>query len=255
MRRGYLGVWILLAAAIAIAGLLLPPREFSHRVHSVASNPTPTVSPASVDSDGDGWSDTAESVIGTDLLAACGNNAWPADIDSDMFVDTADIAPLSAAFGNGVPDEAPHRYDLAPDPPLPPPNAFVDTADIARMTSIFGEGCGLTGGVLATFEVTGETFKAWVTNPQTVQQLFDLRDGKSNANIPNGRILAGAGRGGHNAPWSWHLDPVDINMAEAAIEVCDATPSYVEANRSYFIDVVGRYCPWSARLVELVDYR
>jgi hypothetical protein len=62
-----------------------------------------------------------------------------------------------------------------------------------------------------------------------------------NAHIPNGRILSGAGRARHNAPWSWHLDPVDIQMAEAAIEVCDATPSYVEAHRDYFVGVVGRY--------------
>jgi len=28
------------------------------------------------------------------------------------------------------------------------------------------------GGVLATFDVVGERFKVWVTNPETVQQLF-----------------------------------------------------------------------------------
>ena len=44
-------------------------------------------------------------------------------------------------------------------------------------------------------------------------------------------------------------------MAEVAVEVCDATPSYVEANQDYFVDVVGSYCPWSAQLVGLVDYR
>ena len=40
-------------------------------------------------------------------------------------------------------------------------------------------------------------------------------------------------------------------MAEVAIEVCDATPSYVEANLDYFIQL-GHYCPWSAQLVGLL---
>ncbi len=84
-------------------------------------------------------------------------------------MDTSDIVPLTGAFGDSVPTEAPPRYDISPDPPLPPPNAFIDTADIAKLTSLFGQGCSLAGGVLATFNVAGEAFKAWVTNPQTVQ--------------------------------------------------------------------------------------
>ncbi len=202
------------------------------------------------ESDGDGWSDAAEATIGTNPALACGVNAWPPDINDDGVSDITDIDALAGVFAQAVPP-APARYDIAPDPP----DGVVDITDLDRLAGLFGMSCSLAGGVLATFEVAGETFKTWVTNPQTVQQLFDLRDGKSNAHIPNGRILAGAGQGGHNAPWSWHLDPVDIQMEEAAIEVCDATPSYVEANRDYFIENVGWYCPWSARLIQLVDYR
>lgn len=40
-------------------------------------------------------------------------------------------------------------------------------------------------------------------------------------------------------------------MVEAAIEVCDGTPSFVEDEVDYFVDTVGRYCPWSARLIEV----
>ena len=42
-------------------------------------------------------------------------------------------------------------------------------------------------------------------------------------------------------------------MAEAAIEACDATPSYVEENPDQFFQI--GYCPWSAELVSLADYR
>ena len=42
---------------------------------------------------------------------------------------------------------------------------------------------------------------------------------------------------------------------ERRLGVCDAAPSYVEAHRDYFVGMIGRYCPWSARLVALADYR
>jgi hypothetical protein len=113
----------------------------------------------------------------------------------------------------------------------------------------------LRGGVLATFEVAGERFTVFVTNPSTVDQLFALRDGTSLASIPNGRIYRGPGLGDHNQPYGWHLDPEDIQMAELTIEVCDARPSYVQAHIGEFVDNIGRYCPWGATLVELVDQR
>ena len=113
----------------------------------------------------------------------------------------------------------------------------------------------LDGGVLATFDVVGEEFKVWVTNPATIEQILALEAGESQAGIPSGRILNGPGEDDHNAPWTWHLDPEDIEMAEMTIEVCDATPSYVEANVEEFVDVVQRYCPWSAQLVRVEDFR
>lgn len=113
----------------------------------------------------------------------------------------------------------------------------------------------LSGGIVATFDVVGEEFSVWVTNPQTIQQILDLQRGVSNANIPNGVILRGPGKADHNEPWSWHLDPEQIEMAEVTMELCDGTPSFVEEELDYFVATVGRYCPWSARLVAMEDYR
>jgi hypothetical protein len=112
----------------------------------------------------------------------------------------------------------------------------------------------LRGGVLATFEVEGERFRVWTTNPQTIHDLHELRRGTSTANIPNGRILRGPGRARHNAPYHWHLDPRDLTMAEVAIELCDGLPSHVEENVDEFVERVRRYCPWAAKLVELQDF-
>lgn len=36
------------------------------------------------------------------------------------------------------------------------------------------------------------------------------------------------GNGGHNAPWSWHLDPATVDFAEVTIEACQTTAAYVE---------------------------
>jgi hypothetical protein len=111
----------------------------------------------------------------------------------------------------------------------------------------------LSGGVLATFAVGEEQFKVWVTDEATIQQLRDLESGDSLATIPNGRLVEGAGEADHNAPWTWHLDPADFEMAEFTMEACDGQPSHVEDNLDEFISSVGRYCPWTAQLVDLQD--
>ena len=113
----------------------------------------------------------------------------------------------------------------------------------------------LQGGLLATFRVEGETFTVWVTEAQTMQQILDLRDGKSQATIPNGVLRAGPGPGNHNEPWTWHLDPDATEMAENTIEVCSGLPSFVEADLDEWINNVGQYCPWSAELQSVEDFR
>ncbi|MFO8175953.1 MAG: hypothetical protein R6T96_16835 [Longimicrobiales bacterium] len=117
-----------------------------------------------------------------------------------------------------------------------------------------GTDSDLAGGVLASFDVEGEVFRIWVTNPATILQLYDLQAGTSAANIPNGPLRTGPGRGAHNLPWSWHMDPAETEMAENTIEVCDGLPSYVEENLQEWLSL-GRYCPWAAQLLDLEDYR
>jgi hypothetical protein len=59
----------------------------------------------------------------------------------------------------------------------------------------------------------------------------------------------------YNQPWSWHIDSEDIHMAEMTIELCDGLPSHVENDLDYWVDTVGRFCPWQATLVNITDYR
>src|SRR5207247_10531404 len=94
------------------------------------------------DDDNDGWTDSAEALIGTNALDNCtgapgsGGDAWPTDLNSDSFSDIADVAFLTGSFGDAVPPALP-RYDIAPDTP----DRFVDITDVARMTSVFGQRC------------------------------------------------------------------------------------------------------------------
>jgi hypothetical protein len=111
----------------------------------------------------------------------------------------------------------------------------------------------LSGGILVTFDVSGETYKIFVTNQDTISDIFAVESGMSQASIPSGRIVRGAVP--YNAPWSWHIDSEDIYMAEVIIELCDGTPSQVEANLDYWVDTVKRFCPWSARITKIEDYR
>lgn len=116
---------------------------------------------------------------------------------------------------------------------------------------------GRTAGLLATFDVNGERFKLWAVKPETIRQLRQLQRGELTDPVPFpvGRVTRGAGFRQHNAPYSWHLDPITVALAEASIELCDATPGYVEDNLDEFVNVVRQFCPWGAKLVSLQPFR
>ncbi len=111
----------------------------------------------------------------------------------------------------------------------------------------------LSGGILVTFDVNGETYSVFTTNEETITRVFAVQRGESQATIPSGRLI----RGGvfYNEPWSWHIDPEDVHMAEFTIELCDGIPSHVEENLDYWVDTVQRFCPWNARIVSIEDFR
>jgi hypothetical protein len=56
----------------------------------------------------------------------------------------------------------------------------------------------------------------------------------------------------YNPYWSYHLDPGSISFFEFAIEVCDASPVYVEDHLSEVGEAFlpgSVWCPWSSRVV------
>ena len=116
----------------------------------------------------------------------------------------------------------------------------------ALVALVAGSGCDSTRATETTADfvvaVGSERFVMRVSDPETIRLSRQRLAGRGTG-FPAGPVRRGDG--GFNAPWSWHLDPAETRIVEAAIEVCDGTPSYVEAHLEDF----PTYCPWSARVV------
>ena len=126
-------------------------------------------------------------------------------------------------------------------------------ATLAVVAALSAGGCSsgqvqsMTGrpGIVVTFEVDeGERFRVLLTDPVDQAQAERLLDGLDGPDIPNGRIVRETGV---NEGWSWSLDPADFEFADVTSEVCDGEPSEVERGAL----MSDRYCPWSARVVEI----
>jgi hypothetical protein len=116
-----------------------------------------------------------------------------------------------------------------------------------------GIGCSCSlpvGGLYATFKVGAESYNQHITNPEAINDAIALWRGKSNKRIPIGALQCGCQ--GWNCGWHFSVDPTTIQFAAVTIELCDGTPSYVDAHCASF---GSSYCPWGAKLVELRDCR
>lgn len=92
----------------------------------------------------------------------------------------------------------------------------------------------------------GETFRVLIRDPNVVAEAAELV-GAGPQRIVTSRLARGDG--GFNFGWSWHLVPDEVRFVDFAQELCDACPGYVEENVAHWIDVVGRYCPWTTEVL------
>jgi hypothetical protein len=126
----------------------------------------------------------------------------------------------------------------------------------ARMSGILamallaacGEATGPNKEAVATFvvEVSGEEFRVQVTT-ETEAEAFRARMASGIEGVVSGSLISGSG--GINSPWKWHLDASTVHVADMAIELCDGRPSMVDADLAYWLNNVGQFCPWGARVV------
>lgn len=106
--------------------------------------------------------------------------------------------------------------------------------------------------VIVTFaSADGSTFRTVLAQPADIAAVETALAGDGYAGIPNGALAYGDG--GVNAPHDWHMQ--DTALADMTIEVCDGTASMVDEDVTYWVETVGRFCPWSATVqaVEPVD--
>lgn len=110
--------------------------------------------------------------------------------------------------------------------------------------------CGGSDGPYVIWEtIDGVQFATRITDENSLHDIRVALEGDGHAGIPNGKLVRGDG--GFNRGHEWHL--VDVMLADMAIEVCDGTASMVDADVDYWVDTVGQYCPWDARVVAITD--
>ncbi|WP_423816384.1 hypothetical protein [Salinibacter grassmerensis] len=64
-----------------------------------------------------------------------------------------------------------------------------------------------------------------------------------------------ASRGGrsYNPGHPWYSVEGEWTLAEVSQEVCDGQPSFVSEDLDYWVDTVGRVCPFSPQVERGVD--
>lgn len=95
-------------------------------------------------------------------------------------------------------------------------------------------------------DVSGEEFVAEVAT-ETQMEGLEARLESGERGVIFGQLEGGSAS--YNEPWSWHMDPSTVRAVDVAIEVCDGRPSGVEADLTYWLETVGSFCPWNARVV------
>jgi len=94
-----------------------------------------------------------------------------------------------------------------------------------------------------TVSVLGQEFVVRVATQAQIDAM-ETRLASGVEGVINGRLLASDGQ--FNVGWSWHMAPASVEVVDMSIELCDGTPQMVEADLDYWLDTVGRFCPWSA---------
>jgi hypothetical protein len=108
------------------------------------------------------------------------------------------------------------------------------------------------------FETRPETatFVFKLTDPQKIAEARAILSGKqTDRTHVMGKIVKSPAP--YNPDWDFHIAPESIQFFEIAIEVCDASISYVN---DHLDEACGAFlpgchwCPWSSQLVKEISY-
>ncbi len=111
---------------------------------------------------------------------------------------------------------------------------------------------GRSGGAFVRFSIVNESLTVWVTDDAFIDRAKELlASGGRQVPVFN-HLLDGRDC---DPQWTWHTDPAEVAFADATIELCDGLPSDIEADKNYWFNTVGGFCPWSAVVVAVEDRR
>ncbi len=99
-------------------------------------------------------------------------------------------------------------------------------------------------------DVGGEWFTVSIADAAVIGEAERRMEDEDGLGIVIGTLARGDG--GFNDPWSWHMRPGTVQIADTSIELCDGLPSQVEADLDYWVDTVTQLCPWGGRLAERI---
>ncbi|GAA3139249.1 hypothetical protein GCM10010486_01460 [Nonomuraea roseoviolacea subsp. carminata] len=100
-----------------------------------------------------------------------------------------------------------------------------------------------------------DRFVVKLTEPDKIQEARDILSGaQRDRTHVLGRIVKRPAP--YNPGWQYHLDPTSVSFFTHAIEVCDASPRYVddhldEAGGAFLPGLL--WCPWGSRLLREVS--
>lgn len=140
-------------------------------------------------------------------------------------------------------DQRQGAYSTEPSPPdegeRAGPGGYVLSVDDddPRLTRRFQVGRFFTLG----FEGRDDTFVVFVNERKPIRLMKTQAEAEDKTMIVSG-IVRGPAR--YNREWSYTMGPGSIVLGEVFVEVCDASPRYVERHRKQWLG--ERWCPWSS---------
>ena len=108
------------------------------------------------------------------------------------------------------------------------------------------------GGAFITFRAADEPLTVWSTDGAFIDESKVLLASGDHRTPNFGLVIDGTDC---DARYSWHVKADDMGFADFTTEVCDGTPSYLEAHKATWIRDVKRYCPWGPTVTAVDDRR
>lgn len=114
------------------------------------------------------------------------------------------------------------------------------TGIVGAQTTVYEFAVNTPSDVEYFHAVTNDTFIINTLNEEL------LLPAENRIHFISGPIAAGNGL--FNTNWNWHFIENTWLLATDGLDMCDGSPSDVEAYLSYWLDTVGFFCPYMARV-------